>query len=141
MATHSRKKGVHTPRAPIGDVRDPESLYQHLQRFLAWLAERNYSPKTILNREDLLRVFIVWLDERGIRRPQEVTKPIIERYQSHLYVYRKKDGQPLSARTQHGHITPIRACSSGWPSRTSSSTTRPATWICPGWTGACRATC
>ncbi len=109
MATHSRKKGVHTPRAPIGDVRDPESLYQYLQRFLAWLAERNYSPKTILNREDLLRVFIAWLDERGIRRPQDVTKPIIERYQSHLYVYRKKDGQPLSARTQHGHITPIRA--------------------------------
>lgn len=104
-----RKKGQHTPHAPIGDVRDPESLYHYLQRFLAWLAERQYSPKTIINREELLRVFIAWLDERGIRRPQEVTKPIIERYQSHLFVYRKKDGQPLSARTQHGHITPIRA--------------------------------
>ncbi|MBN8487534.1 MAG: site-specific tyrosine recombinase XerC [Burkholderiales bacterium] len=109
MASHSRKKGQHTPHAPIGDVRDPESLYHYLQRFLAWLAERQYSPKTIVNREELLRVFIAWLDERGIRRPQEVTKPIIERYQSHLFVYRKKDGQPLSARTQHGHITPIRA--------------------------------
>lgn len=109
MPGHSRKKGQHTPHAPIGDVRDPESLYHYLQRFLAWLAERQYSPKTIVNREELLRVFIAWLDERGIRRPQEVTKPIIERYQSHLFVYRKKDGQPLSARTQHGHITPIRA--------------------------------
>lgn len=109
MGGHSRKKGQHTPHAPIGDVRDPESLYHYLQRFLAWLAERQYSPKTIVNREELLRVFIAWLDERGIRRPQEVTKPIIERYQSHLFVYRKKDGQPLSARTQHGHITPIRA--------------------------------
>jgi integrase/recombinase XerD len=109
MASHSRKKGQHTPHAPIGDVRDPDSLYHYLQRFLAWLAERQYSPKTIVNREELLRVFIAWLDERGIRRPQEVTKPIIERYQSHLFVYRKKDGQPLSARTQHGHITPIRA--------------------------------
>lgn len=109
MPAHSRKKGQHTPHAPIGDVRDPESLYHYLQRFLAWLAERQYSPKTIVNREELLRVFIAWLDERGIRRPQEVTKPIIERYQSHLFVYRKKDGQPLSARTQHGHITPIRA--------------------------------
>lgn len=109
MPGHSRKKGSHTPHAPIGDLRDPESLYRYLQRFLAWLAERNYSPKTIVNREELLRVFITWLDERGIRRPQEVTKPIIERYQSHLFVYRKKDGQPLSARTQHGHITPIRA--------------------------------
>jgi len=109
MVGHSRKKGQHTPHAPIGDVRDPESLYHHLQRFLAWLAERHYSPKTIVNREELLRVFIAWLDERGVKRPQEVTKPIIERYQSHLFVRRKKDGQPLSARTQHGHITPIRA--------------------------------
>jgi integrase/recombinase XerD len=104
-----RKKGQRTPRAPIGDVRDPESLYHYLQRFSAWQAERQYSPKTVEGREENLRTFIAWLDERGIRRPQEVTKPIIERYQSHLFVYRKKDGQPLSARTQHGHITPIRA--------------------------------
>lgn len=106
---HSRKKGDHTPRLPIGDAADPDSLYRFMQRFLAWQAERNYSPKTIIGREDNLRMFIAWLDERGIRRPHEVTKPIIERYQSHLFVYRKKDGQPLSARTQHGHITPIRA--------------------------------
>lgn len=103
------KKGTHTPRAPIGDVRDPDSLHHYLQRFNAWQAERNYSPKTVQGRDDVLRYFIAWLDERGIRRPHEVTKPIIERYQSHLFVYRKKDGQPLSARTQHGRITPIRA--------------------------------
>jgi len=109
MAEHSRKKGTHTPRATIGDVRDPDSLHHYLQRFNAWQAERNYSPKTVQGRDDVLRYFIAWLDERGIGRPHEVTKPIIERYQSHLFVYRKKDGQPLSARTQHGRITPIRA--------------------------------
>jgi integrase/recombinase XerD len=109
MAGHSRKKGTHAPRAPIGDVRDPDGLHQYLQRFNAWQAERNYSGKTVAGRDDVLRYFIAWLDERGIRRPHEVTKPIIERYQSHLFVYRKKDGQPLSARTQHGRITPIRA--------------------------------
>lgn len=109
MANHSRKKGTQTPRAPIGDVRDPESLHHYLQRFNAWQAERNYSGKTVAGRDDVLRYFIAWLDERGVRRPHEVTKPIIERYQSHLFVYRKKDGQPLSARTQHGRITPIRA--------------------------------
>jgi len=103
------RKGTHTPRAPIGDVRDPDGLHQYLQRFNAWQAERNYSGKTVAGRDDVLRYFIAWLDERGIRRPHEVTKPIIERYQSHLFVYRKKDGQPLSARTQHGRITPIRA--------------------------------
>jgi len=109
VANHSRKKGTQTPRTPVGDVRDPDSLHHYLQRFNAWQAERNYSGKTVAGRDDVLRYFIAWLDERGVRRPHEVTKPIIERYQSHLFVYRKKDGQPLSARTQHGRITPIRA--------------------------------
>jgi integrase/recombinase XerD len=104
-----RKKGSHTPYAPLGDVRDPESLYHYLQRFNAWSLERNYAQATICGREVSLRYFIGWCLERGINRPQHVTKPLIERYQSHLFVYRKQDGQPLSARTQHGRITPIRA--------------------------------
>lgn len=44
MPGHSRKKGQHTPHAPIGDVRDPESLYHYLQRFLAWLSEPQPMP-------------------------------------------------------------------------------------------------
>lgn len=103
------QKGSHTPYAPLGDVRDPESLYHYLQRFNAWSLERNYAQATIRGREVSLRYFIGWCLERGINRPQHVTKPLIERYQSHLFVYRKQDGAPLSARTQHGRITPIRA--------------------------------
>jgi integrase/recombinase XerD len=42
-------------------------------------------------------------------RPSEVTKPIIERYQRFLFHYRKRDGDPLSFRSQHGRLVPIRA--------------------------------
>lgn len=103
------KKGVKTERPPIGDINDPESLYNAMRRFLQWQAEKNYSPKTIENREVYLRYFIQWCDERGLGQPQEITKPIIERYQRYLFLYRKKNGEPLSTRSQHVRVVPIRA--------------------------------
>ena len=103
------KKGQATPQAPIGDLRDTDSLYHHLLRYLQHLAEKNYSPRTIASREVYLRYFIEWCDARGLARPQEITKPMIERYQRHLFVHRKKDGEPLSTRSQHVRVTPIRA--------------------------------
>ena len=103
------KKGVKTERPPIGDINDPDSLYNAMRRFLQWQAEKNYSPKTIENREVYLRYFIQWCDERGLGQPQEITKPIIERYQRYLFLYRKKNGEPLSTRSQHVRVVPIRA--------------------------------
>ena len=103
------KKGVKTERPVIGDANDAESLFNHMRRFLRWQAEKNYSPKTIENREVYLRYFIQWCDERGLSRPQDITKPIIERYQRYLFLYRKKNGEPLSTRSQHVRVVPIRA--------------------------------
>ncbi|HEY4341685.1 MAG TPA: site-specific tyrosine recombinase XerC [Steroidobacteraceae bacterium] len=103
------RKGCVTPKAPIGDVRDPDSLYHAMLRFGAWQREKNYSEKTIEAREVYLRYFVAWCDARGLRRPQEITKPILERYQRYLFLHRKKDGQPLSTRSQHTRIVPVRA--------------------------------
>ena len=103
------RKGERQPKPPVGDLRDPDSLYHYLQRYLAWLAERNYSPRTTESREVYLRYFIAWCDERGVIRPQDVTKPILERYQRYLFLHRKQDGQPLSIRSQHTRIVPVRA--------------------------------
>lgn len=103
------KKGIKSERPPIGDPNDPESLYNYMRRFLSWQREKNYSPKTIENREVYLRYFILWCDERGLTKPQEITKPIIERYQRYLFLYRKKNGEPLSTRSQHVRVVPIRA--------------------------------
>lgn len=106
---YSTKKGHTTPRPPVGDVRDPDSLYHFMLRYFQYMAEKNYSPRTIETREVYLRYFIEWCDERGLTRPRDITKPILERYQRYLFVYRKKDGEPLSTRSQHGRIIPVRA--------------------------------
>lgn len=103
------KKGQTTAKQIIGDVRDTNSLYHHLQRFNTWQAEKNYSTATIEGRDLYLRYFLLWCEERGLSRPQDITKPIIERYQRHLFLHRKDDGQPLSTRSQHTRITPLRA--------------------------------
>src|SRR5690606_24866081 len=73
------------------------------------LRVRNYSERTIAGREHHLREFITWAEARGLMRPAEVTKPTLERYQRFLYHYRKKNGQPLSFRSQIGCLVPVRA--------------------------------
>lgn len=103
------KKGQTTPPTVIGPANDPASLYHQMQPFLQWMLEKNYSTNTVANREDYLRYFINWCDERGLTRPTEITRPILERYQRYLFLYRKKDGQPLSNRSQSTRIVPIRA--------------------------------
>ncbi len=103
------KKGQFTPLPVIGPKNDPGSLYHQMRPFLTWMLEKNYSERTVGNRETYLRYFILWCDERGLTHPQEITRPILERYQRYLFLYRKKDGQPLSTRSQGTRVTPIRA--------------------------------
>lgn len=94
---------------PLPGRHDPDSLAVYLERFLSALAMRNFSPDTIRDRRHGLSVFVLWCAERGIERPHEVTKPVLERYQRHLYYRRKPDGEPLSFRTQAQRLIPIRA--------------------------------
>jgi len=78
-------------------------------RFLAWLAEKNYSAHTIEGRDHYLRIFIDWCDQRGITRPHDVTRPILEGYQRYLFLRRKKNGEPMSFHSQHSSLIPVRA--------------------------------
>lgn len=103
------RRGQYRPKVPLGDAADPDSLWNHMKRFSRWQLEKNYSVKTVEGREVSLGFFITWCLERGLTRPQEITKPILERYQRHLFLHRKRDGQPLSARTQIAFTTPVKA--------------------------------
>jgi integrase/recombinase XerD len=94
---------------PLPGRLDPDSLASHMERFLSALAVRNYSPATIEDRRHSLAAFILWCAERGLERPHEVTKPVLERFQRHLYYHRKPNGDPLSFRTQGARLVPIRA--------------------------------
>ncbi len=90
------------------DVVEASGLFPYMQAFLEWTEVKGFSPDTRKRRQAALRRFIVWCNEREIRTPQEVTKPILERYQRYLYYYRKSDGQPLTFGSQHVMLTPIK---------------------------------
>ncbi|MDJ0766609.1 MAG: site-specific tyrosine recombinase XerC [Myxococcota bacterium] len=91
-----------------GDHRDPRSMGALAERFLEWLEVRNYSEQTVRNRRVYLGYFIEWCEARAIFRPNQVTRPILERYQRYLYFYRKKNGKPLTFRSQHSQLVPVR---------------------------------
>ena len=104
MAKRNRK----TPEM-IGDFNDPHGMGVLLAHFLEWMRVKNYSEETVINRHCTLNRFIIWADERGVMRPNEVTRPILERYQRFLFHLRKRNGDPISFRTQHGNLVPVRA--------------------------------
>jgi integrase/recombinase XerD len=94
-------------RKPVGPSRDPKSLYALLLRFVAWRRERNWSETTLKTQTHHQYRFILWAAERGLHYPQEITLPILERYQRYLFTYRKPDGEPLSTRTQRSQLGPL----------------------------------
>ena len=44
-----------------------------------------------------------------MRRPMEVARPLVERYQRFLFHYRKENGQPLGTVTQYGMLQRLKA--------------------------------
>ena len=64
-------------------------MYPYLLHYLDWLVVKGYSSSTASRRDSALRQFISWCDERELTQPSQVTKPIIERYQRHLFYYRQ----------------------------------------------------
>lgn len=103
------KKGQRKAKVWPGDASDATGFVALAAAYFDALRVQNYSERTIEGREHHLREFVKWAHERSLARPSEVTKPILERYQRHLYHHRKKNGQPLSFRSQHGCLVPVRA--------------------------------
>jgi len=93
----------------VGDASDPHGMAAHFASFLEWIRVRGYSEQTAHNAAVAMGLFIRWCSERGVSRPSEVTKPLVIRYQRHLYHYRTKSGMPLSFKSQQARLTPIRA--------------------------------
>ena len=84
-------------------------LAHALRDFLSWSEVTGLSPFTLRQRQRAIRRFILWAGERNLTRPQEITLPILDRYQRHLYHYRKTDGMPLSFTSQHTELVPLKA--------------------------------
>ncbi len=84
-------------------------LSRYQEAFHEWEAVVGYSPRTVVAQRHAIGRFIAWADERGLSRPQDITRPILERYQRHIYHHRKANGQPLTVSAQLGLILPLQA--------------------------------
>ena len=99
--------------ARVTKTRKPETLpatqlEAMMRDHLHALEVQNYSAHTVRNRQVHIGFFLQWCKERGLSEPVEVTRPVLERYQRHLFHYRKKNGEPLSFRSQHSCLVPLR---------------------------------
>jgi len=71
-----------------------------VQRYLVHQRIQGDREATVLARLGDLRRFVFWAVERALAAPQEITRPVIERYQRHLFHYRTAAGLPLSINRQ-----------------------------------------
>ena len=95
----------------IGSVETVDNaLMIYVRLYVQWLEATGRTQQTVQGRERMLEQFVTWCDVRGLSQPEEITRAVLEAYQRHLYLYRKKDGKPLSIRTQETMLTPLR----GW---------------------------
>jgi integrase/recombinase XerD len=97
---------VTTKRKPDAKPQTPLEVLMH--EHLNALRVRGYSEHTVKNRLVHIGFFLQWAYEHGLREPVEITRPVLERYQRHLFYYRKKNGEPLTFRSQHSRLVPLR---------------------------------
>lgn len=97
------RRAVEAPPAP-----EPLGLASLLDNHLEYLASRNYSPHTVRNRRSHLGQFCRWCEERGIVRPGEVTRAVVERFRQWLFHYRKDNGRPLSWSSQSQKLQAVK---------------------------------
>ncbi len=84
------------------------SMRWHVKRHYTWLRERNYSEWTISGKMHVMDKFFAWCDERGLIYPEEVTRPTLERYQSHVYRVRsQKTGEVISFSSQSQRLMAV----------------------------------
>jgi integrase/recombinase XerD len=103
-----RRSGTAWGEKPT-DPRASLPLTQAMETHIEALLVAGYSAYTLRCRRGVLRRFIAWCDDRGLTDPAEITRPILERYQRHLFAHRRPDGSPLALGTQFGCLSPLRS--------------------------------
>jgi integrase/recombinase XerD len=115
---HRRKGGCVAAPSNL-DRTHQDTLASRGDAMLEHLIELNYSATTVRGMKWALRVFLEWAQERELRRPDQVTKPILESYQRWLFRYRTTQGKPLSVSSQLRYLGVVQRlfawlCRNNW---------------------------
>ena len=105
-----RSKSKRGGNAPPDDGLDHSraTMAAHLDDYLNDLRVHNRTPDAIESRQNELRPFLRWADERGLFYPEQITRTILESYQRWLWRYRKKSGKPLGVSTQRQRLGGVK---------------------------------
>jgi integrase/recombinase XerD len=87
---------------------DPRSLEAYALAYKEQLQAQGYATQSVEYKYASLVWFIDWCHERGIERIEQITRPILQRYQRHLYYAISRSGKPLSIDGQRNRLTAIR---------------------------------
>lgn len=93
---------------PNPSTADPRAFAGYLPAYLDHLRARNFAAQTVEYKRMAIERFVAWCAERGITRVTEVTRPILMRYQRHLYHSTTRGGRPLSAAGQANRLAAVR---------------------------------
>ena len=99
----------HKSTVPVPTVA-MDRMHVLMEQYLASIEARNYSAESIRLYRFSIHILIAWCRERGIDALQEITRPVLERYQRSVYHFRKKNGEPLTIRSQLTRLRPLK----GW---------------------------
>jgi len=95
-----------SPQKP--ELTPPTPLTAAVDAHLAALASRHYAATTLTVRRVHLQQLCAWAMARDLTTPDALTRPLLTRYQRHLFQYRQRNGQPLSLASQHARLTHLR---------------------------------
>lgn len=87
---------------------DPRSLEAYALAYKEQLHAQHYATQSVQYKYVSIRWFIDWCRERGIERIQHITRPILQRYQRHLYHAESGSGKPLTVASQRNRLTAVR---------------------------------
>jgi integrase/recombinase XerD len=98
------------PYKPTHDAKpsDPRSLEAYALAYKEHVQGRGYAMQSVQYKYAALSWFIEWCHERGIERIEMITRPILQRYQRHLYYAISRSGKPMSVASQRNRLTAVR---------------------------------
>jgi len=102
-----RKGGLPAAPRPF-DYSDAGTLARRSDEYFQALTVKNHSLDGIETRKRRMARFLQWAEDRDLRRPEQITRSILESFQRHLWCFRKPDGKPLGISTQQGYLYTLK---------------------------------
>ncbi len=86
----------------------PATLPQLMTDHLIALQVKGYSEYTVRPRRVHINMFVRWCAGRGIHAIVQITRRVLQDYERYVFVYRKRDGQPLTVASRFARLVPLR---------------------------------